>query len=141
MCDDLDVSEAGREEVVEDLAGVPLWLWSRGNGGWRLVEGAVAEHGEQELNPYLYAAGDPANNIDPAGLRWLDWFEWLDSDYFNHVFGTASGCFAGLGAGNASGLAEIGAIFGPIGLAATEGGSCAVGGALGFFGLSLNYAS
>jgi RHS repeat-associated protein len=26
----------------------------------------------QEINPYLYATGDPANNTDPTGLGWLD---------------------------------------------------------------------
>ena len=26
----------------------------------------------QETNPYLYAAGDPVNQIDPTGLAWYD---------------------------------------------------------------------
>jgi RHS repeat-associated protein len=48
----------------------------------------------QEKNPYLYAAGDPVNNIDPSGLGWLqDFGGWL-SDNENKM-GALMGCASG----------------------------------------------
>lgn len=86
----------------------------------------------QEQNPYLYAAGDPVNNIDPTGLSFLSAVgDFLDDS--NDIVGVAVGCVGGIGAAAESGIITAASGFGPWGTAAAVGAGCAVGGIAGYY--------
>ncbi|WP_345669848.1 RHS repeat-associated core domain-containing protein [Streptomyces similanensis] len=87
----------------------------------------------KEQNTYLYAAGDPVNRNDPTGL-----FSWSDAlDIGSDVFGVVTGCISGVGAASTSGVTELASVFGPVGTATAVIGSCAVGGAAGYYGADI----
>ncbi|MFC9061905.1 RHS repeat-associated core domain-containing protein, partial [Streptomyces sp. NPDC057074] len=96
----------------------------------------------QETNPYLYASGDPINNSDPSGL--FSFSDILDSG--SDVFGVVSGCVAGISAAAETGaIAYAGAVGGvvgagvgsAVGVGAAVVGSCALGGAAGYYGAEI----
>ncbi|OUD03132.1 Wall-associated protein [Streptomyces swartbergensis] len=96
----------------------------------------------QEKNPYLYAGGDPINNSDPTGL-----FSFSDVlDKGSDVFGVVTGCVAGVGAAAETGVityaAAVGGVVGggvgsAVGAGAAVVGSCALGGAAGYYGADI----
>lgn len=91
----------------------------------------------QEQNPYLYAEGDPVNNIDPSGLGWLQAVGDFVSDQ-ESKFGAAAGCVAGVGAAYESGIVPAAAVFGGgVGAVGAVVASCAVGGAMGYAGMDI----
>lgn len=85
----------------------------------------------QETNPYLYAAGDPINNMDPSGLGFLDSVSNFLEDT-NDIWGAVTGCVAGVGAAAETGIIAAASTFGPWGTAGAVVTSCAVGGVLGY---------
>ncbi|MGW0649014.1 RHS repeat-associated core domain-containing protein [Streptomyces umbrinus] len=96
----------------------------------------------QENNTYLYAAGDPVNNSDPAGL--FSFSDLLDKG--SDVFGVVTGCLAGVGAAAETGViaysATVGGVVGAgvgsaVGAGAAVVGSCALGGAAGYYGADI----
>ncbi|GAB2896803.1 RHS repeat-associated core domain-containing protein [Streptomyces deserti] len=96
----------------------------------------------QETNSYLYAAGDFINNTDPSGL-----FSFSDIlDKGSDVFGVVTGCVAGVGAAAETGAityaAAVGGVVGggvgsAVGAGAAVVGSCALGGAAGYYGADI----
>ncbi|MGA4798987.1 RHS repeat-associated core domain-containing protein [Streptomyces lavendulocolor] len=91
----------------------------------------------QEINLYLYAAGDPINRIDPSGLGWLQKVGGVISDSEN-IVGAATGCIAGLGAASETGIIQAAGVFGGgIGAVGAAVGSCALGGAMGYAGMDI----
>ncbi|WP_420709477.1 MULTISPECIES: RHS repeat-associated core domain-containing protein [unclassified Streptomyces] len=89
----------------------------------------------QEKNPYLYAAGDPVNNIDPSGLGWLQKAEDFLSGHESKV-GAVTGCIAGVGAAAETGIIQAASVLGgPAGTVGAAVASCAVGGAMGYAGM------
>ncbi|MGW6287304.1 RHS repeat-associated core domain-containing protein [Streptomyces sp. NPDC055107] len=91
----------------------------------------------QEQNPYLYAAGDPVNNIDPSGLGWLQKAGDFLSDHENKV-GAAVGCISGIGAAAETGVIQAASILGgPLGTVGAVAASCAVGGTMGYAGMDI----
>ncbi|MER7236360.1 RHS repeat-associated core domain-containing protein [Streptomyces olivaceus] len=96
----------------------------------------------QETNLYLYANGDPVNNTDPSGL--FSFSDILDTG--SDVFGVVSGCVAGISAAAETGaIAYAGAVGGvvgagvgsAVGVGAAVVGSCALGGAAGYYGAEI----
>ncbi len=85
----------------------------------------------QEKNAYLYAAGDPINNMDPSGLGFLDSVSNFLEDT-NDIWGAVTGCVAGVGAAAETGIIAAASTFGPWGTAGAVVTSCAVGGVLGY---------
>ncbi|MFE0454990.1 RHS repeat-associated core domain-containing protein [Streptomyces sp. NPDC058914] len=85
----------------------------------------------QEQNPYLYAAGDPVNKIDPSGLGFLDGVSDFLEDT-NDIWGAVQGCVAGIGAAAETGIITTASTFGPWGTAGAVLASCAVGGFIGY---------
>ncbi|MFJ9041890.1 RHS repeat-associated core domain-containing protein [Streptomyces sp. NPDC102406] len=57
----------------------------------------------QEQNPYLYAAGDPVNKIDPTGLSFLSGLSDI-MDKAESVVGVVQGCIAVVGAATETGV-------------------------------------
>nr|WP_052414002.1 hypothetical protein [Streptomyces glaucescens] len=99
--------------------------------------GAAGQH--RETNPYLYALGDPINNSDPTGL-----FSFSDiPDTGSDVFGVVTSCISGITAAAETGVityaAAVGGVVGAgvgsaVGADAAVVGSCALGGAAGYYG-------
>ncbi|MET9987865.1 RHS repeat-associated core domain-containing protein, partial [Streptomyces rochei] len=82
----------------------------------------------QETNPYLYAAGDPVNRIDPIGL--LSFSDVLDVG--EKVFSAATGCLAGVGAAAETGIIQAATgFFGAAGTVASGALACGVGAGAG----------
>ncbi|WP_374105540.1 RHS repeat-associated core domain-containing protein [Streptomyces sp. McG3] len=91
----------------------------------------------QEQNSYLYATGDPVNNIDPSGLGWLQKAGDFLSDHENKV-GAAVGCITGIGAAAETGVIQAASILGgPLGTVGAVAASCAVGGTMGYAGMDI----
>ena len=66
----------------------------------------------QETNPYLYAAGDPVNQIDPTGLGFLDGLKRVAKSSMEWTVGGAiTGCITTLAEGCIAG-ASVGAVGG-----------------------------
>ncbi|OIV35263.1 hypothetical protein BIV57_22520 [Mangrovactinospora gilvigrisea] len=83
----------------------------------------------QELNPYLYAAGDPTNNIDPTGLGfWSSAWSAIDSLSKSSLAGKIlyywQGCLVGMGVAFSSGAFEFAAALGPEAALAVLGLTC-----------------
>ncbi|MFG3369558.1 RHS repeat-associated core domain-containing protein [Streptomyces sp. NPDC048156] len=77
----------------------------------------------QEQNPYLYAAGDPVNRIDPTGL-----FSFSDVlDVGGRIVGDVAGCIAGIGAASESGIVLAASTLGPAGTVGAGLFACGVG--------------
>ncbi|MGA5732041.1 RHS repeat-associated core domain-containing protein, partial [Streptomyces seoulensis] len=79
----------------------------------------------QETNPYLYAAGDPTNNIDPTGLSFFSevrkiGFASVSGAVGGFITGGIAGCIAGAEIGCLP-SALLGAFGGAVGGAATKG--------------------
>ncbi|WP_437060710.1 RHS repeat-associated core domain-containing protein [Streptomyces sp. enrichment culture] len=96
----------------------------------------------QETNLYLYANGDPVNNTDPSGLFSFSGILDTGSD----VFGVVSGCVAGISAAAETGAiayaSAVGGVVGAgvgsaVGVGAAVVGSCALGGAAGYYGAEI----
>ncbi|WP_338018225.1 RHS repeat-associated core domain-containing protein [Streptomyces taklimakanensis] len=96
----------------------------------------------QETNPYLYATGDPVNRTDPTGL--FSFSDVLDTG--SDIFGVVTGCVAGIGAAAETGVityaSAVGGVVGAgvgsaIGAGAAVVGSCALGGAAGYYGADI----
>ncbi|WP_327187300.1 RHS repeat-associated core domain-containing protein [Streptomyces sp. NBC_01334] len=96
----------------------------------------------QEQNPYLYAEGDPVNRIDPNGL--FSFSDVLDTG--SDVFGVVTGCLAGVTAAADTGTiayaAAVGGVVGAgvgsvVGAGVAIVGSCALGGAAGYYGAEI----
>ncbi|MET9720677.1 hypothetical protein ABZZ46_35495 [Streptomyces rochei] len=81
--------------------------------------------------PYLYAAGDPINHMDPSGLGFLDSVSNFLEDT-NDIWGAITGCVAGVGAAAETGIIAAASTFGPWGTASAVVTRCAVGGVLGY---------
>jgi RHS repeat-associated protein len=96
----------------------------------------------QETDPYLYAVGDPINNSDPTGL--FSFSDILDtgSDVFGVVTGRISGITAAAETGVITYAAAVGGVVGAgvgsaVGAGAAVVGSCALGGAAGYYGAEI----
>ncbi|MGA5732040.1 RHS repeat-associated core domain-containing protein [Streptomyces seoulensis] len=99
----------------------------------------------QEQNTYLYAGGDAINNVDPSGLGFLSSASGV-LDNANDWWGTAAGCVAGISAAADTGAityaAAVGGVVGAgvgsaVGAGAAIIGSCALGGAAGYYNTDL----
>nr|WP_308288202.1 RHS repeat-associated core domain-containing protein [Streptomyces corallincola] len=99
----------------------------------------------QEQNTYLYAGGDPINNVDPSGLGFLDSVSGF-LDNANDWWGAAVGCVAGIGAAAETGAigyaAAVGGVVGAgvgsaVGAGAAVIGSCALGAVAGYYNTDL----
>jgi RHS repeat-associated protein len=78
----------------------------------------------QEINPYLYAAGDPVNSSDPTGL--LSFSDVLDVG--EQVLSGVTGCLAGIGAAAETGIIQAATgFFGAAGTVAAGALACGVG--------------
>ncbi|AIS02400.1 RHS repeat-associated core domain-containing protein [Streptomyces glaucescens] len=82
----------------------------------------------QEINPYLYAAGDPVNSSDPTGL--LSFSDVLDVG--EQVLSGVTGCLAGIGAAAETGIIQAATgFFGAAGTVAAGALACGVGAGAG----------
>ncbi|MFI7383722.1 RHS repeat-associated core domain-containing protein [Streptomyces sp. NPDC049813] len=77
----------------------------------------------KEENTYLYAAGDPVNNVDPSGLGFWSTVK----DVGERLYSDVSGCIAGVSAASSTGILTAAETLGPEAFVVAGGVSCAAG--------------
>ncbi|MFJ9085869.1 RHS repeat-associated core domain-containing protein [Streptomyces sp. NPDC102384] len=85
-----------------------------------------------ELNPYLYAAGDPANNVDPTGLGFWSKVGNVASAAIGEISSKLQGCIGATEAAFASGIILASSAAGPEAAAGTAAVACIAGAELNY---------